>query len=94
MAELGNRLDLALEPADKRRLARCVAGEHLECDHPVHSLVARFEDGPHAPRTKSIEQQVLADPQVARPVAEQRFRLEQREAARVHEVPGHRFGRR
>lgn len=66
--------------------------DHLEGDNPVHHLVFRLEDGPHAARPDAIAKFVAAEEKDATAV-EQLSALPSRQQSALLQMPGDWFGR-
>ena len=92
MAELGDRLDLALEALGERALTGGLTRQDLECDDPVHAAVAGLEDGAHAAGPQPIEDNVVADTQLGHSALQNGVGLKGRQPAGADQAAGERPG--
>ena len=86
VSELGDRLDLALETLGVGALTGGFTCQDLECDDPLHTAVAGLEHGAHAAGSQTIDDQVVADTQIAQSALENGVGLKGRQPAGPDQV--------
>ena len=90
MVEPADQLHLALKPGHDPLVRRDLRRDDLERDHPVHHRVMRLVNPPHRARADAVENDVAADDQAMRPVAQEPLGLKRREDLVPHQCLGQR----
>ncbi len=92
MGELGRCQDLAPEAADGFGTREPVLADHLQGHEPVHPLLARFEDLPHAALADPFQDEVLPQDQLVSFSLEKLVDLVRRQPVALEQFPGQGAG--